>query len=253
MTEPRVRFAVYGEIDMNLIDGSSVWLQSVCTMLTSLPGVEVTVLLRAAERRDLLTGPLRANPSIRIVAPQLDGARVLAPEAAAVQLEQLDREARFDYVLLRGSAVADAAIARGALRSAAVDLLRPAGRRTGERRRRAAPSPSSGGRPAPVSDGGDQRAGAGRGCGAFTEAGPAAADDPRAAIARPRAPPTSRRDRCAGCSTEGSSLPSTSLPRWWPCSRSCGTRIPSSSFTSPETRCTTRQPIRRSRRQRRPP
>ena len=113
MTEPRVRFAVYGEIDMNLIDGSSVWLQSVCTMLTSLPGVEVTVLLRAAERRDLLTGPLRANPSIRIVAPQLDGARVLAPEAAAVQLEQLDREARFDYVLLRGSAVADAAIARG--------------------------------------------------------------------------------------------------------------------------------------------
>jgi hypothetical protein len=112
VNSPRVRFAVYGEIDMNLIDGSSVWLQSVCTMLTSLPGVELTLLLRAAERRDLLTGPLRANPSIRVVSPQLDGARLLAPEAAAAQLEQLDRETRFDYVLLRGSAVADAAIAR---------------------------------------------------------------------------------------------------------------------------------------------
>lgn len=113
MTEPTVRIAVYGEINMNLIDGSSVWLQSVCTMLASLPGVEVVVLLRAAEERDLLTGPLRANPSIRVEVPELDGARLLKPGAAAAQLEALDRQTPFDHVLLRGSAVADAAIGRG--------------------------------------------------------------------------------------------------------------------------------------------
>lgn len=60
------RIAVYGEIDPNLVDGSSVWMQSVCQVLSSLDGVEVTLLLRRPlepERRFLLA-ELEANAGV---------------------------------------------------------------------------------------------------------------------------------------------------------------------------------------------
>ena len=54
---------------MNLIDGSSVWVQSVSQTLTEIPGVELTLLLRTHEQRDVLTAPLHANPRIELVDP----------------------------------------------------------------------------------------------------------------------------------------------------------------------------------------
>jgi len=107
----RVHVAVYGEVNMNLIDGSSIWLQSVATMLASLPGVEVTVLLRAPEERDLITGALAAHPQITLEPPSTG--RVLKPPDAVAQLVALDDRIGFDLVLLRGAAVTDEAIENG--------------------------------------------------------------------------------------------------------------------------------------------
>jgi len=100
------RIAVYGEIDPNLVDGSSVWLQSVCQVLASLEGVAVTLLLRRPlepERRFLLA-ELEAADGIELV----DAGRLglLAPAEALDLLEGLERErGRFDVVLLRGQGV----------------------------------------------------------------------------------------------------------------------------------------------------
>jgi glycosyltransferase involved in cell wall biosynthesis len=108
-----VRFGLYAEVNMNLIDGSSVWLQSVAQTLTSIPGVEVTLLLRAPEERDVLTAPLHANDRIELVHPdhfEID--RPLEPEVALEALEELDREREFDHVLLRGAAICAAASRR---------------------------------------------------------------------------------------------------------------------------------------------
>jgi glycosyltransferase involved in cell wall biosynthesis/predicted O-methyltransferase YrrM len=100
------RIAVYGEIDPNLVDGSSVWLQSICQVLASLDGVEVTLLLRRPlepERRFLLA-ELEANDSVEIVAAARPG--LLGPAEALDLLEGLDRErGGFDLVLLRGQAL----------------------------------------------------------------------------------------------------------------------------------------------------
>lgn len=107
------RIAVYGEIDPNLIDGSSVWLQSICQVLASLDGVEVTLLLRrplAPERRFLLA-ELEGADGIDLVDSGRPG--LLAPEEALDLLEALERErGRFDLVLLRGQAVLGAVAAR---------------------------------------------------------------------------------------------------------------------------------------------
>lgn len=101
----RTRVAVYGEIDMNLIDGSSVWLQSVTKLLATCAGVSVTLLLRVPEERDLLTGPLRESPNIEVVDPgRFAPAQPRMTPADAVQaLRDLDDERGFDVLVVRGA------------------------------------------------------------------------------------------------------------------------------------------------------
>jgi glycosyltransferase involved in cell wall biosynthesis len=110
-----IRIALYAEVNMNLIDGSSVWVQSVSQTLTRIEGVEVTLLLRAPEQRDVLTAPLHANPSVELVHPEpLGDEGPLDVETALAALEQLDRERDFDHVFLRGAGICAAAADRQA-------------------------------------------------------------------------------------------------------------------------------------------
>jgi glycosyltransferase involved in cell wall biosynthesis len=110
-----IRFGLYAEVNMNLIDGSSVWVQSVSQTLTRIPGVEITLLLRAPDGRDVLTAPLRANPRIELVDPSESGhEKPLEVEAALDELERLDEERGFDVVLLRGAGICAAAVERQA-------------------------------------------------------------------------------------------------------------------------------------------
>ena len=111
-----MRVGLYGEVNMNLIDGSSVWVQSMAQMLTSLPEVEVTLLLRCAEERQVLTGPLHAHPRIELIDPgaQPKPQRRLSPAEALDALEELDAERHFDVVLLRGVEITAEACSRSA-------------------------------------------------------------------------------------------------------------------------------------------
>jgi glycosyltransferase involved in cell wall biosynthesis len=106
------RLALFAEVDANLIDGSSVWLQSVALLLAE--RAEVTVLLRVAERRDVLTAPLRAHPRITLLDPGIEppDVRVLPPASAVERIEWLDAEQPFNAILLRGDGVAEVALSR---------------------------------------------------------------------------------------------------------------------------------------------
>jgi glycosyltransferase involved in cell wall biosynthesis len=108
------RVAVYGEVDPNLVDGSSVWLLSVCQVLASRPDVHVTLLLRRPldEDRRFLLDELRADPRVDVVDSGRPG--LLAALAALEELARLDRErGPFDLVVLRGQDVLVAAARSG--------------------------------------------------------------------------------------------------------------------------------------------
>jgi hypothetical protein len=111
------RALVYGDIDLNLLDGSAIWLQSV-TQALARAGCAVTLVLKAPVRTSRLITPLLAEPDVTVRSPHeeqlLDGISGSVPAAAAGLLARLDAEQRHDLIVLRGRAVTAAAAASGA-------------------------------------------------------------------------------------------------------------------------------------------
>jgi len=62
------RALVYGDINLNLIDGSAIWLQSV-TQALARAGCAVTLVLKAPVRTSRLIAPLLAEPGITVRRP----------------------------------------------------------------------------------------------------------------------------------------------------------------------------------------
>ncbi|MDX1619519.1 MAG: glycosyltransferase [Nitriliruptorales bacterium] len=99
-----IRLGLYGDVDLNILDGSAIWLASLADVLAGHPRVELTVLLKAEERRDLITAGLRGLDRVRLTRPDGAGARLSQREAVSA-LTALDRTEPFHAVILRGLAV----------------------------------------------------------------------------------------------------------------------------------------------------
>lgn len=110
---------VYGDVDMNLLDGSAVWLQSVTQALVA-AGCAVTLVLKAPVRTDRLIAPLRELPEVAIRSPHAERLLPGLAEAsltvtqAITALATLDAVSRHDLVVLRGRALVSAAARHGA-------------------------------------------------------------------------------------------------------------------------------------------
>ncbi len=107
-----LRALVYADVDLNSIDGSAIWLQSMVEVLAR-AGCDVTLQLKARIRSTLLLEPLTALRSVRFVPPSADalrrhGARaILTSPAAAASLRKLDAARPFDLVVIRGMRIAE--------------------------------------------------------------------------------------------------------------------------------------------------
>ncbi|MFP4150332.1 MAG: glycosyltransferase family 4 protein, partial [Nitriliruptoraceae bacterium] len=109
-----MRIAVYGDVNLNLIDGSAIWLAALAEVLALDAATEVTVVLKAPITRELVVAPLLERDNVTLVADPAGRAR-LSPTQALDALEALDATARFDVVLLRGFALCQEAARRPAL------------------------------------------------------------------------------------------------------------------------------------------
>lgn len=103
---------VYGDVDLNILDGSAVWLTATAVAFAD-AGCRVTVVLKAAERTDRLSAPLHAHPRIAVVAPTTDPAwagAVVGPRVTPAEFVEIaarvDARDHLDVVVVRGSALA---------------------------------------------------------------------------------------------------------------------------------------------------
>lgn len=107
-----MRVLVYANVGLNLIDGSTVWVQSLAEVLSALPGCDVTVLSRDALKETGVALSLAKSPDIRLIAatdhPELVDPWPSPgdPRAIAQVITHLDKDARFDRVILRAPDVA---------------------------------------------------------------------------------------------------------------------------------------------------
>lgn len=110
---PPLRALIYGDVNLNLIDGSAVWLASTVECLAR-SGVDVTVLLKARIETDRLLRPLLALPRVTLLEPD-DSPRTAG--RAAAEAQHLHEEQPFDLIVVRGSRAASAMVALGTLQS----------------------------------------------------------------------------------------------------------------------------------------
>jgi glycosyltransferase involved in cell wall biosynthesis len=114
-----LRAIVYGDVNLNILDGSAIWVQSMSEAL-SRAGVDVRVLLKAPVETGRLVDPLRALPGVNVVDPFTSGMTSertpLSADAAVSLIEHLDGESPADLIVVRGLRLVTAAAASPRLR-----------------------------------------------------------------------------------------------------------------------------------------
>lgn len=108
-----IRIAVYGDVNLNIIDGSAIWLTSLVQVLHRIARAQITVLRKAPVRRDLLSAELADLARVQVVGHA--SKRALTPAQALDELERLDLRQPFDVVVLRGYELCRQAVARRGL------------------------------------------------------------------------------------------------------------------------------------------
>jgi hypothetical protein len=105
--DPR-RVLLYANVNINVIDGSSVWLINVAKLLSA--RYKVDLLLRAPIKARYLLSELEANPDIRIISPdayplhmkRFGDTTHLEDYSASELIAKLDMENDYRFVLCRG-------------------------------------------------------------------------------------------------------------------------------------------------------
>ncbi|HJQ92332.1 MAG TPA: glycosyltransferase [Acidimicrobiia bacterium] len=67
LVQDKLSVVVYTPANMNAIDGSSVWTQSVTLALAGVANVDVTLLLSHAITNERMVGPLLRNPQVSVI------------------------------------------------------------------------------------------------------------------------------------------------------------------------------------------
>ena len=99
-----IKALVYGDVNLNILDGSAIWVQSMAEALSRC-GVHTRVLLKAPIETPRLVDPLRGMPHVTVVDPFTEGrveSQPLSVPKAVNLLTTLDREERADLIVVRG-------------------------------------------------------------------------------------------------------------------------------------------------------
>lgn len=102
----KMKIAIYADVNMNLIDGSAIWLASIVQILTSVQTVTLTLFLKAPVENSLNLNELYEIPNLTIVTANVGkGVKYLAPIDAIRIIKESDKTEIYDAIFLRGLAL----------------------------------------------------------------------------------------------------------------------------------------------------
>lgn len=95
-----LKLLVYGDVNLNIMDGSSVWLAELLRLLASDPRVQLDFLHKAPDQGGPLNEQVRAIPGINRIEKH---PRPMKPEQVVEAIQALDAENHYDRVFVRGN------------------------------------------------------------------------------------------------------------------------------------------------------
>lgn len=116
------RILIYGDVDLNIIDGSSVWLVNLARLLSMDENVIVDVLLKKRIRRSILVSQLQTNYRVHLLYAKeyIDTITEVHAHNAVKVIQRIDKLADYSCIIVRGSAVV-----RSMLHAPFIDRLVP--------------------------------------------------------------------------------------------------------------------------------
>lgn len=108
-----LKVLIYADIDLNLIDGSSIWVTSLINVFAKSEGIEITLLLKRPIVRPILVDPFRDHKQVVFFDPWQKfisessyedwyKRKKLYPEEAIELINRLNRDVKYDIVFIRG-------------------------------------------------------------------------------------------------------------------------------------------------------
>lgn len=122
MSTQTIRPLIYADIDLNIIDGSAIWVTSIVETMSQDPVIKPTILLKRPIIRDVLVKSFSKYENVTIINPWSDDfkkmnlnltqtawqkTKRLTPEQACEIIDQLDLKNEFDLFLVRGYSLAN--------------------------------------------------------------------------------------------------------------------------------------------------
>ncbi|EGO5074369.1 glycosyltransferase family 4 protein, partial [Enterococcus faecalis] len=107
-----LKILLYGDIDLNFMDGSAVWLVSLSKMLTQNKNIALDLLLKAPESKTHLVSSLKGIDNLNIIQPYSGNSLVSIPKdrldvfSAAKYMQALDFEKQYHLIITRGQKLA---------------------------------------------------------------------------------------------------------------------------------------------------
>ena len=114
---PLQRLAIYGDVNLNIMDGSAIWASSLAETLALSGHCRVSLVLKARIQRTEVIAPLLdKTPQIQLIEPDLPDRGAMPVDTAVRFLEALHNESPFDGFVLRGLALCERAVQSPTLR-----------------------------------------------------------------------------------------------------------------------------------------
>lgn len=111
----KLKILLYGDIDINLIDGSSIWITSIINTLLTNENIKVDYLLKSSIKDNTVISSIENLKNLTIINPfermKLTEFRMQVDEAADY-IERIDEENKYDCIIVRGNILCESVCKR---------------------------------------------------------------------------------------------------------------------------------------------
>lgn len=104
----KLKILLYGDVDLNIMDGSAVWLTSMANVLNKDPNISVDVLLKSPIRNKNLVSEIEGLSQINIIdtyevfQKEFENGYRINTQEASLLMEELDHDKQYHCIIVRG-------------------------------------------------------------------------------------------------------------------------------------------------------